>query len=409
MTQRRWPWPPWFWSASDLSEQTAGPLAPGSFGVHAFSVQSEVDGVEGLTLYVTYIVLGVLGPNPNENPPEVHQLVYQGAFRAWQDSNLSAQVDPPVLIPDQKPVAYIFRTRGHVIYLGIASQNSEDHEIQEFFADQSGWHGNNLSRTTGAPSPSRASPIAYVAEFEQTQHVHYIGRDGHLHELWNSGGWHWHDLTVASGAPLALSGTSPAGFVSEVARTQHVYFVGQDGQVHGIRWKAGNWSPHDPDLVGGTPGSASVSPVGYSLDGVERVAYVGLNGQVHELSFDGNAWDHQNPSEETNTSVQGNGALAAYPGLIPGTRRIIVIPEGGSIQQLSNDGGGWEFTVLLDSNGPNQAKGADAGARPGAFSAPAALQEYVYYPSINFRVVELAGRPSLRGPLPPSILSLLHP
>lgn len=92
MTQRRWPSPPWFWSVNDLSELTAGPLAPGSFGVHAFSVQSAVDGVEGLTLYVTYIVLG---PNPNENPPEVHQLVYQGAFRAWRDSNLSVQVDPP--------------------------------------------------------------------------------------------------------------------------------------------------------------------------------------------------------------------------------------------------------------------------------------------------------------------------
>jgi hypothetical protein len=41
--------------------------------------------------------------------------------------------------------------------------------------------------------------------------------------------------------------------------------------------------------------------------------------------------------------------------------------------------------------GPNGDKAPDAGARPGAFAAPAARQEYVYYPSINFRVVELAG------------------
>jgi len=35
--------------------------------------------------------------------------------------------------------------------------------------------------------------------------------------------------------------------------------------------------------------------------------------------------------------------------------------------------------------------GADAGARPGAFAVPAAQKEYVYYPSINFRVAELWG------------------
>jgi hypothetical protein len=294
----------WSWSVVELTELTAGPLAPGDLGVHAFSVQSHVDSVEGLKLYVTYISVD----------KEVHQLRYEGAFGAWRDLNLSAQVigPPTPLIPDQKSAAYLFRARGtvHVVYLGFASLDSQFPEIQELWADQSGWHGNNLTRATGAPSPARASPSAYAAEFEKTQHVHYVGRDGHLHELWwNSDGWHWHDFTVANGAPLALPGTSPASFVSEPAQTQHAYFVGQDGQIHGIRWRAGNWSRHDPDLVGGTPGAASVSPVGYISDeGVERVAYVGLDGHVHELSFDGNAWDDQD------TNASGGGALAAYPG-----------------------------------------------------------------------------------------------
>ena len=47
--------------------------------------------------------------------------------------------------------------------------------------------------------------------------------------------------------------------------------------------------------------------------------------------------------------------------------------------------------MLLDSNGPEAGMGADAGARPGAFAVPAAQKEYVYYPSINFRVAELWG------------------
>jgi hypothetical protein len=271
-----------------------------------------------VTLFVTYIALP---PNPDTDPPEVHQLQYLFAYGAWRDSNLSAQFGQAVLVPDQKPAAYLFRAQGtsHVIYLGAPSLSSQDWQIQELWSDQNGWHANNLSRATGAPSPARASPIAYAAEFEQTQHVHYVGGDGHVYELWwNADGWHCHDLTVASGAPLALQGPSPAGFVSEAAQTQHLYFVGQDSQLHGIRWEAGNWSPHDPFFVGGTPGAAAASPVGYvSDDGVERVAYVGLDGHIHELSFDGSAWDHQDPSQESNTSVDSGAELVAYPGTRP--------------------------------------------------------------------------------------------
>ena len=317
MAQRPWPWPrPWSWSVTDLSELTGGPPAPGSFGVHAFSVQSQVDGLEGVTLYVTYIALP---PNPtNESAPEVHQLEYQFAYGAWRDSNLSAQVGQAALVPDQKPAAYLFRAQStaHVIYLGFASPSSRDPQIQELYADQNGWHANNLTRAaTGAPSPSRASPIAYAVEFEQTQHVHYVGADGHLHELWwNTDGWHWNDLTKASGSPLAQPGTCPTGFVSEAAQTQHVYFVGQDSQLHGIRWKAGNWSRHEP--LGGTPAaSTTASPVGYiSDDGFEYVSYVGVDGHVHELSLE-DVWGLQDPSLETNTSVDPNAELAAYPGL----------------------------------------------------------------------------------------------
>jgi hypothetical protein len=347
-----------------------------------------------VTLFVTYI-----SPGPNPNPTEVHQLEYQFAFGKWRDTNLSAQpaiVGQAVLAPAvAQPAAYLFRAQGtaHVIYVGSASPSSQDLQIQEFWHDQNGWHANNLTGAAGgAPSPASASsPIAYAAEFQQTQHVHYVGVDEHLHELWSdTDGWHHHDLTLASGAPLAQRGTSPAGFVSEVAQTQHVYFVGKDSQLHGIRWKAGNWSPHEP--LGGMPASTTASPVGYiSDDGFERVSYVGLDGHVHELSLE-DTWDLQDPSLETNTSVDPYAELAAYSGLEPGTRRIIVIPRDGHlIQQLSYSyPAGWKSAVLLDSK-VHPRLGADNGARPGAFAVPAARQEYVYYPSIDFRVIELAG------------------
>jgi hypothetical protein len=325
------------WDVTDLSQQTGGPLAPGSGGVHAFAVLSQGDGVEGVTRCVTYFSVNAEGPS------EIHQLKFQ-FDSGWKDSNLSAGL--AALIPNQRPVAYLFRAPGtvHVIYLGHASPSSLDPQIQELWAyqdcwhanDQNCWQANNLTVATGAPSPTSAPPVAYA--------------------------------------------------------------VGQDNQLHGIRWQAGNWSRHDPILrsqKGRIPGATTASPVGYISDGVERVSYVGLDRHVHELSFPGDLgdrWDLQDPSLETNTSVDPDAQLAAYPGLEPGTRRIIVIPGvGGSVQQLSNAGGHWNFSVLIDSNGPGGDKAPDASARPGAFAVPAARLEFVYYPSISFHVVELAG------------------
>ena len=102
MIQRPRPPVPWSWGATDLSELTGGPPAPGDFGVHAFSVQSQA-GLEGVTLFVTYIALS----------NEVHQLEYQFALGAWRDSNLSAQVGQAALAPtrNRQPTSSALRAR----------------------------------------------------------------------------------------------------------------------------------------------------------------------------------------------------------------------------------------------------------------------------------------------------------
>jgi hypothetical protein len=77
--------------------------------------------------------------------------------------------------------------------------------------------------------------------------------------------------------------------------------------------------------------------------------------------------------------------------LEPGTRRIIMIGDDGSVQQLSNAASRWSLAVLVDTAELDGRFGADAGARPGAFVVPAARSEFVCYPSINFHVVQLSG------------------
>lgn len=102
-------------------------------------------------------------------------------------------------------------------------------------------------RNTKAPHAS-SSPSGYAFETtkEQTRHVLYQGLsggrpDGHIHELyWDKPGWHWTDLTNDSGAPLALTGPSGYGFVTE--DTQHAIYAGKTSSANlcEIWWKSGN-------------------------------------------------------------------------------------------------------------------------------------------------------------------------
>jgi len=119
-------------------------------------------------------------------------------------------------------------------------------QIQEFWHDQNGWHANNLTRAAGsAPSPVRASPVAYAAEFQQTQHVHYVGGDGHLHELWwDTDGWH-HPVLLDSNGPEAGmgadAGARPGAFAVPAAQKEYVYYPSINFRVAEL-WGPARWS-----------------------------------------------------------------------------------------------------------------------------------------------------------------------
>ena len=58
--------------------------------------------------------------------------------------------------------------------------------------------------------PALGYPTAYYYASEGAQHVvtGINGLSGHLQEFWYDGDWHAHDLTAATGAPLASTLTS---------------------------------------------------------------------------------------------------------------------------------------------------------------------------------------------------------
>jgi len=71
-----------------------------------------------------------------------------------------------------------------------------------------------------------------------TQHVNYVGFDGHVHELWWDGAWHHNDLTNAASCPTIAIGPPNAaqGYMFGAQLTQHVVFWGANGHIHELWW-----------------------------------------------------------------------------------------------------------------------------------------------------------------------------
>jgi hypothetical protein len=60
-----------------------------------------------------------------------------------------------------------------------------------------------------------------------------VGNDGHIHEYyWSDGQWHYRDLTIQTGAPLALTG--PSAYVLQ--KTQNVLFIAYNHDIIELRW-----------------------------------------------------------------------------------------------------------------------------------------------------------------------------
>jgi hypothetical protein len=149
--------------------------------------------------------------------------------------------------------------------LGADGSHGTDGHIVELWWDSNGWHYNehynDLTARTGAPL-AVGPPTGYVFDAQGTQHVIYRAahgqqRDRYIVELWwDSNGWHYNDLnTAAGGAPLAIGRTvgQPTGYVFDAQGTQHVVYLGLDGHIVELWWESNGWHYNDLTAAIGAP------------------------------------------------------------------------------------------------------------------------------------------------------------
>jgi hypothetical protein len=149
----------------------------------------------------------------------------------------------------------------------------------------------------------------YATDWNEQQHVNYIGTDGHVHELFYDGShWHHNDLSGLAGSSVSVADNNVLdGYATNWNEQQHVNYIGTDGHVHELFYDGSHW--HDNDLT--NLARSSTSAVNYStLDGYptdwneqQHVNYLASDGGVHELYYDGSHWHDNDLSELVSVSA----------------------------------------------------------------------------------------------------------
>jgi Peptidase A4 family len=217
----------------------------------------------------------------------VHELFFDGA---WRHNDLTALTGAPTpaigrfrLGSALAGYATGFNRQQHVIFIG------DDLHVHELFFD-SAWHHNDLTALTGAPEVGVVTALdGYSTEYNQQQHINFLGADNNIHELFFDSAWHHNDLTQAAGAGSfpAVPASRLDGYSTEYNRQQHVNYVGSDNHLHELFFDSA-WHHHDLNQQSVAPNPQAGTPLtgyGANFNNQEHVIFIGAEGDIHELWF----------------------------------------------------------------------------------------------------------------------------
>jgi len=204
-------------------------------------------------------------------------------------------------------------------------------------------------------APAKGSAFDAYWGSDNSQHINFIGTDGHVHELYIHPGASWanNDLTQMAGAVPPAPGTALDGYWGSDS-SQHVNFIGTDGQVHELYIHPGaNWVDNPLTQMAG-----AVAPApGTALDGYwgsdssQHLNFIGKDdGHVHELYI------HPGAGWVDNPLTQMAGAVAPAPGTAldgywgnDSSQHVNFIGTDGHVHELYiHPGAGWVDNDLTD-------------------------------------------------------------
>lgn len=253
-------WLSGFWHTADLTLATGTPVAGSSPDAYDYRGTQHVDYVAA--------------------DGEVRELYFNGG--AWHANDLTTAAGSTTepAAGDTAPTAYADGTAQDVAYLGI---DSDVHLLTY----NGHWAVEDLTALTHSSTVADCGDRmdAYVWFARNSQHIDFVGSDNDIHELWSNGTWHTSDLTAAAHALPTFCGSNTSGYVFVPQSTQHIDYIGADLYVHEL-WFNTSWHSDSPAVGTGAP-IADSNPVGYIFSHggrtTQHVDYIGYDGDVHEL------------------------------------------------------------------------------------------------------------------------------
>jgi len=272
----------------------------------------------------------------------------------------------------------------HIIFI-----NADRNICELTYATQGGWNftavtSPGFANVTGLDLP--ATPIVtgltgYGTPWDSGWHISYIAQDGGLHQVYwgEANGWQHASLTSSgfanvTGADLPLSNSPLASYITQWNSTQHVNYIGQDGNLHELYcsttggWQHGILSGPALADVSGTNLPASGSPLtafATPWNQQQHVDYLGQDGGVHELVYrPQGGWSHgvlttapNNITDVTGTALPAAGRpFTGYVTLWNQQQHVDYIGQDGKVHELYYaDPGPWVHNVLSDLAGADAA------------------------------------------------------
>jgi hypothetical protein len=205
-----------------------------------------------------------------------------------------------------------------------------------------------------ASAPARANALDGYWGSDNSQHVNYVAGDGHIHEMYIHPGAPWvnNDLTAFAHGVLAANGSALDGYWGS-DNSQHVNFIARDGHVHElyIHPRAG-WVDNDLTIFArGTPAAINSSLDGYwGSDSSQHVNFVAVDGHIHELYIHpGAGWvDNDLSVFARGTPAVSGSALDGYWGS-DNSQHVNFVAADGHIHELYiRPGAGWADNDLTN-------------------------------------------------------------
>jgi hypothetical protein len=225
----------------------------------------------------------------------VHEL-FIASHGHWIDNDLIVLSGNGVAPRPNSPLdGYIDANNGqHVNFIG-----TDGHVRELYIVPHGHWINNDLIQLSGnGIVPSRTSSLCGYLGPDNGQHVNFIGADGHVRELYIHPNAQWvnNDLIHLSGDGTPAAPNSPLSGYWGSNNSQHVNFIGTDGHVHELYIHPNaQWVNNDLTHLSGnsmTPAANSALHSYAQPNGDQHVNFIGaFDAHLHEVySHPGNQW-----------------------------------------------------------------------------------------------------------------------